>query len=96
MRIALAALFFLAVLGTSNGQTPKVKHPTAPPSGYRVTITDSKSEKSSPVHASKLAGGQFYLVASGGTIALPASTISAAEFELPTAVEAGLGSIPRG
>ena len=86
MRIALAALFLLAALGASNGQTPDQTSP-APPSGYRVTITDSKSEKSRTVHASKLAGGQFYLVASGGTIALPASTISAAEFELPTAVK---------
>ena len=51
-----------------------------------MTITDSKIGKNSTVHASKLAGGQFYLVASGGTIAIPANTISAAEFELPTAV----------
>ena len=82
MRTSLTALFVLAALEASNGQTP-----LAPPvSGYRVTITDSKSGKTSNVHATRLAGGQFYLVASGGTIAIPANTISAAEFELPAAV----------
>jgi hypothetical protein len=83
MRIALAAFFLLAVIGASRGQTPGQ---TPPPSGYKVTITDSKSGKPSTVHASRLAGGQFYLVASGGTIAIPATTISAAEFELPAPV----------
>ena len=83
MRLSLAAFFLLAVVAASNGQTPAAP----PPSGYPVTITDSKSEKTSNVHASRLAGGQFYLVASGGTIAIPANTISAAEFEFPTAVK---------
>jgi hypothetical protein len=86
MRNSLAAFFLLVVVGASNGQTPAQTPPIPPPSGYRVTITESKSGKNSTVHASKLAGGQFYLVASGGTIAVPANTISAAEFELPTAV----------
>ena len=87
MRVSFAGFFLLAVIGTSNGQRPNGQAPTAPPSGYQVTITDSKSEKSSTVHASKLVGGQFYLVASGGTIAIPANTISAAEFELPAAAK---------
>jgi hypothetical protein len=86
VRTSLAALFFLAALGVSNGQTPGQTPPPPPVSGYRVAITDSKSGKTSNVHASRLAGGQFYLVASGGSIAIPASTISAAEFELPAAV----------
>ena len=47
-----------------------------------------KSGKTSNVHASRLAGGQFYLVASGGSIALPASTISAAEFDAMAAQRA--------
>jgi tetratricopeptide (TPR) repeat protein len=82
MRTALAAFFLLAAIGASQGQTP----PAPPVSGYRVAITDSKSGKTSTVHASRLAGGQFYLVASGGTIAIPANTISAVEFELPAPV----------
>ena len=85
MRTSLALLFF-AVVGAANGQTPAQAPPTPPVSGYRVTITDSKSGKTNNVHASKLAGGQFFLVASGGTIAIPANTIAAAEFELPAAV----------
>ena len=86
MRTILAAFFLLAVVAASKGQTPGQTPPVPPPSGYRVTITDSKSEKTSSVHASRLAGGQFYLVASGGTIVIPANTISAAEFELPAPV----------
>ena len=86
MRRSLAAFSLLVVVSASNGQTPAQTPPVPPPAGYRVTIADSKSGKNSTVHASKLAGGQFYLVASGGTIAIPANTISAAEFELPTAV----------
>ena len=84
MKIALAVCLFFAVVGHSEAQTPAA---TPPPSGYPATITDSKTGKTSNVHASRLAGGQFYLVASGGTIAIPANTISAAEFELPTAVK---------
>jgi hypothetical protein len=83
MRLSLAPFFLLAVVTASNAQTPAAP----PPSGYPVTITDSKSGKTSNVHASRLAGGQFYLVASGGTIAIPANTISAAEFEFPAAVK---------
>ena len=84
MRTVLAAFF---LFGVSNDQTP-AQTPLAPPvSGYRVTITDSKSGKTNDVHASRLAGGQFFLVASGGSIAIPANTISAAEFELPAAVK---------
>ncbi len=81
MRLSLAPFFLLAIVAASDAQTP-----AAPPSGYPVTITDSK-EKTSNVHASRLVGGQFYLVASGGTIAIPANTISAAEFELPAPVK---------
>jgi hypothetical protein len=83
MRLSLAPFFLLALVAASNAQTPAAP----PPSGYPVTITDSKSEKTSNVHASRLVGGQFYLVASGGTIAIPANTISAAEFEFPTAIK---------
>jgi hypothetical protein len=86
VRTGLAVLLLLAALAALEGQTPGQTPPAPPVSGYRVTITDSKSGKTSNVHASRLAGGQFYLVASGGSIAVPASTISAAEFELPTAV----------
>jgi hypothetical protein len=86
MRVSLAAFFLSALIGASIGQTPNNQASAAAPSGYRVTVTDSRSGKTSTFQASKLAGGQFHLVASGGTIAIPASTISAAEFELPTAV----------
>ena len=82
MRTVLSA-FFLFAVGASNGQTPGQTPPTPPVSGYRVTITDSKSGKTNNVHASRLAGGQFFLVASGGTIAIPASTISAADSSFP-------------
>ncbi len=84
MRISRAAcLLWFAVAGLSQSQTP-----VAPPSsGYRVTLTDSKTERSSTAHVSRLAGGHLYLVAGGGTIAIPANTISAAEFELPAPVK---------
>jgi hypothetical protein len=84
MRISLAVCLFLAAAAPSHGQTPAA---TPPPSGFPATITDSKTGNTSKVHASRLAGGVFHLVASGGTIAIPAGTVSEAEFELPTAVK---------
>jgi hypothetical protein len=86
MRISLVAcLFLFAIAGGLAQQSPT---PVAPPvSGYQVTLTDSKTERANTAHASRLAGGQLYLVASGGTIAIPANTISAAEFDLPTPVK---------
>jgi tetratricopeptide (TPR) repeat protein len=83
MRPLLAPFLLLAVVAASHAQTPAA----LPPSGYPVAITDSKSEKTSNVHAARVVGGQLYLVASGGTIAIPANTISAAEFELPAPVK---------
>jgi hypothetical protein len=82
MRISLAATLFFAAAAFGHGQTPAAPSP----SGYLAIITDSKTGKST-VHASRLAGGILYLVVSGGTVAIPANTISAAEFELPTAVK---------
>lgn len=87
MRIPLAACFFLAGAALSHGQLPSLPTATPPPSGFPATITDAKTGRASKVHAARLAGGNFYLVASGGTVAMPVSTISAAEFELPAAVK---------
>jgi hypothetical protein len=84
MRISLGISLFVAAATLSHGQTPAA---TPPPSGFPATIIDSKSGKPSNVHASRLGGGIFHMVASGGTIAIPASTISEAEFELPAAVK---------
>ena len=83
MRTALTACLLLASLGLSHGQTP-----SAPaPAGYPAIITDSKTGKTKNANASRLAGGQLYLIEGSGTVAIPANTISAAEFELPAPVK---------
>jgi tetratricopeptide (TPR) repeat protein len=55
--------------------------------GYPVRLTDNKTGRANYANATKLAGGQLYLVAGNGTIAIPANTISEAEFELPAPVK---------
>lgn len=83
MRTSLAACFLLAAFGLARGQNPAVP----PPGGYAAKITDSKTERTSNAHASRLAGGNLYLVAGGGTVAIPANTISAVQFDLPAPVK---------
>jgi len=83
MRTSVAACLLLASLGLSHGQIP-----SAPaPAGYPAIITDSKTGKTSNANAARLAGGQLYLVAGSGTVAIPANTISAAEIDLPAPVK---------
>jgi tetratricopeptide (TPR) repeat protein len=83
MRSSLAAFLLFVAAGLSEGQTP-----AAPlPPGYPATITDSKTGRTSHVHASRLAGGNLYLVAGGGSVAIPANTVSAVQFELPAPVK---------
>ena len=78
-----AACFLLAGFSFCRAQqtssTPVV-------SAYPVTLTDSKSGKTSLANASKLAAGQLYLVAGNGTVGVPVKTISAAEFDLPATI----------
>ena len=81
MRTPLAACLLLASLGLSHGQTPTAS------AGYPAILTDSKTEKTSNANASRLAGGQLYLIAGSGTVAIPANTISAVEFDLPAPVK---------
>jgi hypothetical protein len=83
MRRVLFACLLLPSLSFSYAQLPS----QAVPSGYPVTLTDSKTGRSNHANATKLAGGQLYLVAGNGTVAIPASTISAAEFDLPVSVK---------
>ena len=70
-------------LGPTHGQVP-----SAPaPAGFPAIITDSKTGKTSNANAARLAGGQLYLVAGSGTVAIPANSISEAIFDLPTPVK---------
>ena len=80
MRGSLCAWLLLAGLGLSQGQSPSE-------AGYPALITDGKTGRASPAYVARLAGGQLYLVAGNGTVAIPASTISAAEFDLPAPVK---------
>ena len=73
----------LASLSLSHGQTPS----ETAPAGYPAIITDSKTGRTSDANVARLAGGQLYLVAGNGTVAIPANTISAAEFDLPAPVK---------
>ena len=83
MRAPLFAFLVLAGVTSSRGQPA----PEAAPGGFPVTLTDSKTGKANPATAAKLARGQLYLVAGNGTIAIPANTVSAAEFDLPEPVK---------
>jgi tetratricopeptide (TPR) repeat protein len=83
MRSSLSACLLLASLSLSHGQAPS----ETAPSGYPVILTDSGTGRTNLANAARLARGQLYLVAGNGTIAIPASTISAAEFDLPAPVK---------
>jgi tetratricopeptide (TPR) repeat protein len=80
MRSSLFACLVLASLSSSEGQAPSE-------TGYPALITDSKSGKTTHANVARLAGGQLYLVAGNGTVAVPANTISAVEFDLPAPVK---------
>ena len=83
MRSFLHACLSLTSLSFCLGQAP------AGPalSGYPVTLTDSASGKPTHANATRLVRGQLYLAAANGTIAIPASTVSAAEFDLPAPIK---------
>jgi tetratricopeptide (TPR) repeat protein len=83
MRKSLSACLLLASLSLSHAQ---VASETAP-NGYPAIITDSKTGRTSAANAARLVRGQLYLVAGNGTVAIPANTISAAEFDLPAPVK---------
>ena len=80
MRSSLFACLLLASLGLCQGQSPSE-------TGYPALITDSKTGRAAPAYVARLARGQLYLVAGNGTVAIPANTISAAEFDLPAPVK---------
>ncbi len=92
MRISRAACVLLAAFGLARGQNPAAPSP----GGYAAKITDSKTERASNAHASRLAGGNLYLVAGGGTVAIPANTISAVQFDLPAPVKQASEAYRRG
>jgi tetratricopeptide (TPR) repeat protein len=80
MRSFLFACLLLASLSPSEGQSPAE-------TGYPALITDSKTGKTTLANIAKLARGQLYLVAGSGTVAIPANTVSAVEFDLPAPVK---------
>jgi hypothetical protein len=80
MRSSLFACFMFASLGLSQGQSPT-------DAGYPALITDSKTGRATHANVARLARGQLYLVAGNGTVAIPASTISAVEIDLPAPVK---------
>lgn len=92
MRTSLAACLLLAAFGLARGQNPAAPSPA----GYAAKITDSKTERASSAYASRLAGGNLYLVAGGGTVAIPANTISAVQFDLPAPVKQASEAYRRG
>jgi hypothetical protein len=55
--------------------------------GFPVALTDSKTGRTNYARAIKLTRGQLVLAAGNGTIAIPANTISAAEFDLPMPIK---------
>jgi hypothetical protein len=83
MRSFLTACLLLGSLSLSHGQTP----PETAPVGFPAIITDSKTGRASAANVTRLAGGQLYLIAGNGSVAIPASTIFAAEFDLPAPVK---------
>ena len=80
MRSSLFACLLLASLGLCQGQSPSE-------TGYPALITDSKTGRAAPAYVARLARGQLYLVAGNGTVAIPANTISAVQFDLPAPVK---------
>jgi hypothetical protein len=80
MKNVLFAGCLLASLFLSQGQTSSE-------TGYPAFITDSKTGKTTPANVARLARGQLYLVAGTGTVAIPADTISAAEFDLAAPIK---------
>jgi tetratricopeptide (TPR) repeat protein len=80
MRSLLSACVLFASLSLCRGQG------ASETAGYPVILTDSKTGRSNYAHATHLAKGQLYLAATNGTIAIPANTISAADFDLPAPV----------
>ncbi|MGB8466548.1 MAG: hypothetical protein WCE49_16490, partial [Terrimicrobiaceae bacterium] len=85
MRSSLATLLLLGSLALSHGQaSPEA---TTEASGFPAMITDSKTGRASAANVTRLAGGLLYLVAGNGSVAVPASTVSAAEFDLPAPVK---------
>jgi tetratricopeptide (TPR) repeat protein len=83
MRRCLSRCLLLAGLSLSHAQ---VASETAP-NGFPAILTDSKTGRTSAAHVVRLARGQLYLAAGNGTVAIPANTISAAEFDLPAPVK---------
>jgi tetratricopeptide (TPR) repeat protein len=85
MRSSLAVILLLGSLSLSHGQArPET---TTEAAGFPAIITDSKTGRTSAANVTRLAGGQLYLVAGNGSVAIPASTVSAAEFDLPAPVK---------
>jgi tetratricopeptide (TPR) repeat protein len=84
MRSSLAAFLLLGSVGLSHGQTTPEATAAA---GFPAIITDSKTGRTSAANVTRLAGGLLYLAAGNGSVAVPASTVSAAEFDLPAPVK---------
>ena len=84
MRSLLSACVLITSLSLCRGQG------ASETAGYPVILTDSKTGRSNYAHATHLAKGQLVLAASNGTIAIPANTISAADFDLPAPVRQAL------
>jgi tetratricopeptide (TPR) repeat protein len=83
MRSSLTACLLLGSLGLSYSQATSETATV----GFPAIITDAKTGRPSAANVTKLAGGQVYLIAGNGSVAIPASTISAAEFDLPAPVK---------
>ena len=83
MRSSLAAFLLLGSLGLSYSQATSDTATV----GFPAILTDSKTGRTSTANVTKLAGGQLYLIAGNGSVAIPASTVSAAEFDLPAPVK---------
>ncbi|HEY5811266.1 MAG TPA: hypothetical protein VIT23_01265, partial [Terrimicrobiaceae bacterium] len=83
VRSFLAGWLLFASHGPLTAQVPTVPAFT----GYPATITDSKTGNPSRANVAKFAGGQLYLVAGTGTVAIPESTISAIEFDFPASLK---------
>ena len=56
-------------------------------SGFPAVVTDLVSQKPRLVYITKVAGGQIYLNASGGTAAVPVASFSSVELDLPAAIK---------
>jgi tetratricopeptide (TPR) repeat protein len=83
MRSSLTACLLLGSLGLSYSQATS----DTATAGFPALITDAKTGRTSVANVTKLAGGQLYLIAGNGSVAIPASTVSAAEFDLPAPVK---------